>query len=437
MHLTLADRRRRYERGYVAITATFAVLMVLTNVIGTKLFAFFPHWLPGGFGALSGNGPVILTTGLITYPLTFLFTDIASEIYGSRRANLMVTMGFFSSLLMLIIVNIAISVTPADRYWSDASGQLIHQCEIIAAVDNTVELSHRESLAQDSGQSKVLIAVLRDEAQPQRRLIFAQCHDIKDTSVEGKPGTYAKTTAQISGAEPKVGDIIVPAVRVVEFSATDAQQAVSPRMRIADGAMLPAQGILQDGFGLQFSYTHEAGSNWFRVAQLKNPGAAFPSAIDAWPTTFNSDVRPLAIMNTYSQVDMQSAMVATYASPAILLGASMLAYLIAQYLDVFLFHFWKRLTKGKMLWLRNNGSTWGSQFVDTIVVNGIFLPVAFGMTWSQTWSVIVCVYIVKIILAALDTPLIYLGVYICKKRLGYEMHEDVPNLMSDKAEALV
>ena len=48
--------------------------------------------------------------------------------------------------------------------------------------------------------------------------------------------------------------------------------------------------------------------------------------------------------------------------------ASMLAYMAAQFCDVYLFHFWKRLTNGKHLWLRNNGSTLISQWVDTVAV---------------------------------------------------------------------
>ena len=49
-------------------------------------------------------------------------------------------------------------------------------------------------------------------------------------------------------------------------------------------------------------------------------------------------------------------------------GASMVAYLTAQFVDVRLFHFWKRLTNGRALWLRNNGSTLVSQLVDTSAV---------------------------------------------------------------------
>jgi len=48
--------------------------------------------------------------------------------------------------------------------------------------------------------------------------------------------------------------------------------------------------------------------------------------------------------------------------------ASMIAYLAAQFCDVYLFHFWKKVTRGKWLWVRNNGSTMVSQLVDTTAV---------------------------------------------------------------------
>ena len=52
----------------------------------------------------------------------------------------------------------------------------------------------------------------------------------------------------------------------------------------------------------------------------------------------------------------------------------MMAYIAAQYCDVYMFHFWKKLTKGKHLWLRNNGSTIISQGVDSFMV----ITVTFG-----------------------------------------------------------
>ena len=69
-----------------------------------------------------------------------------------------------------------------------------------------------------------------------------------------------------------------------------------------------------------------------------------------------------------------------------LLFASMAAYLLAQMVDVQLFHFWKRVTRGKHLWLRNNGSTMISQLVDSLTVNFVFLygnPTVFtGTFWD-------------------------------------------------------
>lgn len=59
------------------------------------------------------------------------------------------------------------------------------------------------------------------------------------------------------------------------------------------------------------------------------------------------------------------------------IAASMAAYLTAQFIDVQLFHFWKKITKGKHLWLRNNASTFTSQFIDTFVV--LLLLCSFGV----------------------------------------------------------
>jgi uncharacterized integral membrane protein (TIGR00697 family) len=101
-----------------------------------------------------------------------------------------------------------------------------------------------------------------------------------------------------------------------------------------------------------------------------------------------------------------------------LLFASMAAYLLAQMIDVQLFHFWKRLTRGKHLWLRNNGSTMISQFVDSAVVNIIFLyknPVVFRGSFGELMGIVVAVYLVKVVIAALDTPLCYLGVWAANR----------------------
>jgi queuosine precursor transporter len=220
-----------YERIYLCLAATFVVLLVLTNIIGIKLFQ------------APFNPEFALTTGIITYPLTFLCTDIVSEIYGKKRADFMVFLGFLMSLLMLAIVTIATNVTP-HAYWV-----------------------------------------------PMESPYF--------DSVEG--------------------------------------------------------------------YQH-----------------AFESV---------------------------------FALNQVLIAGSMLAYLSAQLIDNYLYHFWKRLTKGRHLWLRNNGSTMISQLVDTAVVNSILFYIGFGMDFWVGVKIMATIYVYKMIIAALDTPLIYLGVYTVKELL--------------------
>ena len=96
----------------------------------------------------------------------------------------------------------------------------------------------------------------------------------------------------------------------------------------------------------------------------------------------------------------------------------MTAYLVAQLADVRLFHFWKRVTRGRHLWLRNNASTMSSQLIDTIVVNSLFLGFGLGLDWGLVGRIIVASYLCKVILALLDTPLIYLGVALLRRHLS-------------------
>ncbi len=222
----------RYERVYLALAALFVTVLVLTNIIGIKLFQapFKPEFA--------------LTTGIITYPVTFLITDIVSEIYGKKRADFMVITGFVCSLLMLAIVQVAIHV-PAHAYW-------------------------------------------------------------------------------------------VP----------------------------PQGGFYEDVEGYQHAYE------------------------------------------------------SVFSLGPVLVFGSMLAYLCAQLTDNYMFHWWKRKTGGKHLWLRNNGSTWISQLVDTAVVNSILFYVGFKMDFMLGVSIMATIYVYKLCIAALDTPLIYLGVFLVKRFLG-------------------
>ncbi|WP_412983768.1 queuosine precursor transporter [Pontimicrobium sp. IMCC45349] len=113
-----------------------------------------------------------------------------------------------------------------------------------------------------------------------------------------------------------------------------------------------------------------------------------------------------------------------FGSTAIAVLASMMAYLFAQFIDIQIYHFWKRLTKGKHLWLRNNFSTFLSQFVDTFTV--LFLLCSFGeISWDLFTGLLIAGFLFKVMIAALDTPLLYLGVFIFRKRFNLKINEEI------------
>ena len=98
--------------------------------------------------------------------------------------------------------------------------------------------------------------------------------------------------------------------------------------------------------------------------------------------------------------------------PRIVLG-SMIGYLVSQNIDVLGFHFLKQVTDGRFLWLRNNGSTMISQSIDTV----LFLVIAFaGLVPAQVlWQMIWMQYVLKLAIAGIDTPFVYILVAILKK----------------------
>lgn len=99
--------------------------------------------------------------------------------------------------------------------------------------------------------------------------------------------------------------------------------------------------------------------------------------------------------------------------------ASMIAYLIAQSVDVRLFHFWKKKTKGRHLWLRNNGSTMFSQLVDsTAIITILYVAGNLGDSINSIPAVIILIlnsYLFKFFFALFDTPFMYLGVRLFRR----------------------
>lgn len=104
--------------------------------------------------------------------------------------------------------------------------------------------------------------------------------------------------------------------------------------------------------------------------------------------------------------------------------ASMIAYLCAQYVDIAIYHFWKRITKGRLLWLRNNFSTFSSQIIDTFTVVGLLC--VFGVIpWNMFYGLVVSGVIFKIFIAFLDTPLLYFFVFLLRSRFKLKVGEEI------------
>ena len=91
--------------------------------------------------------------------------------------------------------------------------------------------------------------------------------------------------------------------------------------------------------------------------------------------------------------------------------ASLVSFVVAQQLDVFMFSFWGKVTHGKHLWIRNNLSTIVSQFIDTTIFEFIaFWHLNDKFTTGYIFSLIIPYWLFKVVFALLDTPFCYLGV---------------------------
>lgn len=104
--------------------------------------------------------------------------------------------------------------------------------------------------------------------------------------------------------------------------------------------------------------------------------------------------------------------------------ASMVAYLASQHHDVFAFYFWRKATKGKFLWLRNNASTMVSQGIDTV----LFISIAFVGTVPNAvlLNMLFGQYLIKLIIAAVDTPFCYLLVGLIRRKGIGDSLENTP-----------
>ena len=132
----------------------------------------------------------------------------------------------------------------------------------------------------------------------------------------------------------------------------------------------------------------------------------------------------------------QEAFAAVFGSATRIIIGSIAAYLLGQLVDITLFHWLRKQTDGRHLWLRATGSTVGSQFIDTFVV----LTVAFaGQLSFQTIAAITLFnYGYKFLIAVAITPIIYVAHWIIDAYLGDELaHTLIEHAEDDDAAALV
>jgi len=178
-----------------------------------------------------------------------------------------------------------------------------------------------------------------------------------------------------------------------------------------------------------FMVTLGLGLNFFILAfiYLGNLAPSVgPEALPPWQVLQLAE--PVALPNGTVVEQSVELYKLIYATTSGAVFASMMAYIAAQYCDVQLFHFWKRVTKGKHLWIRNNFSTMISQLVDSFMV----ILVTFGATYlagNITAAVLVTLmfsnYAFKFSVAVLDTGPFYLAVYQLRKYLQLEEGEYV------------
>ena len=113
--------------------------------------------------------------------------------------------------------------------------------------------------------------------------------------------------------------------------------------------------------------------------------------------------------------------------PGLVLG-SMVGYLAGQWLDVQLFEWLRRKTNHRHLWLRNNVATLTSQLVDTLIVMTISWIIwpristsgIQPISWSVWRELVGGQYLGKVIFAFLDTPVVYVSIYLIKRKLGLQ-----------------
>jgi uncharacterized integral membrane protein (TIGR00697 family) len=153
----------------------------------------------------------------------------------------------------------------------------------------------------------------------------------------------------------------------------------------------------------------------------------FFMALGAWVLLQVTTWMPVDASTYFTQAEYAKV----FGGSAQLFLASMMAYLIGQFLDIQVFQFWKAITQSRHLWLRATGSTIFSQAVDTITINVIFGRVTAGWQWGFIGAKIGREYVIKFVVAVLLTPIIYTLHGAIVRGLGIPPEEHEPRVATD------
>ena len=117
--------------------------------------------------------------------------------------------------------------------------------------------------------------------------------------------------------------------------------------------------------------------------------------------------------------DMQAAFSGIYGQGMRIIIGSIVAFLVSQIVDVFVFHRIKKATGEKRIWLRATGSTLVSQLIDSYIV--LFIAFLGVFTWQQILAFGIMNYLYKATMAILLTPVIYVAEGRIEKYLGKDV----------------
>jgi len=119
--------------------------------------------------------------------------------------------------------------------------------------------------------------------------------------------------------------------------------------------------------------------------------------------------------------NMQSAFSGIFGQGMWIIFGSLVAFLVSQLVDVFVFHKIKKVTGEKKVWLRATGSTLVSQLIDSFVVLFIAFKLGNNWSWAQVVAIGIMNYIYKFSIAIVLTPVIYIVEHRIEKYLGHDL----------------